>query len=441
MMESEREAPTQSKQLSDRQLAIGDVLAKVTEQLSGEIDVDSISDVEIEYVQRPISRFGAEALSRSQRIYKKKVLENKELGLSEFQAPVTSAEFRVIWNDSAGHPYVGFHNQTEGSLKLGPTLPIVTGETNLLLGKALESPRFLETIGRLTDVEKALFETTVHTGLEHTFIHGFELIGRQLGITAITHFDHDWQPKNLDDFLDSVGSSDLLYAPGRLYTWDAQTSLAGNGMAAGSITTRDDGRLTYSRESYAAWGPIKAATIQSVVEVALQAKAEGLSVEEAIATYSEGMSKNSPPYLRLAYEMIENGYTNVETLCPALIKTAKSSETPALRSIVPQYLDIMKRVAKSVDIKEVDSLQTVSQKSREVLEDGKVRISTVVLGTFCENCEDHVIRAFQSVGIQVATELDEENRQTRIQFIHDGDPEKIEKVTDAISSGGYTLEL
>lgn len=441
MNEGEQQGRTRQKRLSERQVAMGDVLAQLAQELQNEIDVDSVSRTEIEYVEKPIRRFGKEALSSSQRTYKKKVLENKELELPPFQAPITSAEFRITWNDSAGHPYVGFHNRNEGSIRLGPSLPIATGETNLVIGSALQSPRFLEAVNNLTDNEKALFETTVHKGVEHNFVHGLELIGRQLGITAISHFEQPWQPTDLSDFIDTIGATDLLYAPGRLYTWDAQTSLAGNGMAAGSITTKENGRLAYSYDTYASWGPIKVATIQSVVDVALHAKQQGLTVDEAIEKYSQGMSKNSPPYLQLAYEMIEKGETNVEAICPALIHTAKETNMPALRAIVPHYLNVMKRVADNLDVKAVDSLVTQNKYSQETLSDGQVRISTVVLGTFCENCEDHVIRAFQGIDVNVVTELDEENRQTYVRFIYDGNPRELEKVAETIATGGYTLEL
>jgi hypothetical protein len=173
-------------------------------------------------------------------------------------------------------------------------------ETVLTLWHALNANSALaEHISALGTREQAVLEgtTTDHEPVD-IFRVGIEATGRALAQHALLARQTPY--RSAAEFAHGIHDSGLSSAVATRWYWELQASSYRRGMIPVTLAAQPDGTVRYTADTVATLRAMKDATIEDAHTVMRRAtRAEGLSVEDAIAKYHDDLDLISRQYALL----------------------------------------------------------------------------------------------------------------------------------------------
>ncbi|MEV5832527.1 heavy-metal-associated domain-containing protein [Nocardia sp. NPDC052112] len=368
----------------------------------------------IEYTCAALRPEPGSHLTYSQRLY-----------LQQFMRPcqpaqVTSATHRIAWTDSDGVPNTG-HFRADG---LGPLVPIAMRETVLVLWHALASNSALtQRVGGLGLREHGVLDgtTTDHDPIE-IFRVGIEAIGRALAQHALlarqTHY------RSAAEFARGIHDSGIFAAVATRWYWELQASTYRRGMIPVTLAAQPDGTVRYTADTAATLRAMKDATIEDAHTVMRRAtRAEGLSVEAAIAKYHDDLDLISRQYALVP--------ANTRPAClAAMPHHLGGGHYTLLPVVVDTFVEIFEQLAERVRITEVTA--ELDEPAADAPASAEDRIFYVP-DMSCQHCVRTITGVLETMGINVI-EIDLPSKRVVAEF---RSPRNRARAFESIRDGGY----
>jgi copper chaperone CopZ len=335
---------------------------------------------------------------------------SQRLYLQRFMRPclpesVTTATHRMVWTDSRGVPCTGHYR--EGGL--GPIVAIAVRETVLALWAALAADLGLaERIAGLGDDDRAVLAgtTTDHEPLE-IFRIGVEATGRALAQHALLAEQTPY--RTAADFARGMRRSGLFAAVAGQWYWELQASTYRRGMIPARLSAAPGGLVRYTGETLDVLRKMKDATIADAYAVMGRATGEeGLSVEDAVRRYHDGLD-----LISRQYALLEPG---TRPRCLA--------QNTVLPDVVAVFVDTFIRV---LDVVEV----TARDNPPESVDGALFHVPDMN----CRHCQSTIRTVLESMDIEVY-EVDLVSKRVVVEF---RSSRNRERAFNAIRDSGYTV--
>ncbi|MEV4124087.1 heavy-metal-associated domain-containing protein [Nocardia sp. NPDC049707] len=368
----------------------------------------------IEYTCAALRPEPGSHLTYSQRLY-----------LQQFMRPcqpaqVTSATHRIAWTDSDGVPNTG-HFRADG---LGPLVPIAMRETVLVLWHALAANSALtQRVDGLGPHEHALLDgtTTDHDPIE-IFRVGIEATGRALAQHAL--LARQTQYRTAAEFARGIHDSGIFTSVATRWYWELQASTYRRGMIPVTLAAQPDGTVRYTADTVATLRAMKDATIEDAHTVMRRAtRAEGLSVDAAIAKYHDDLDLISRQYALLPAD------TRPACLA-AMPHHLGGAQYTLLPVVVDKFVEIFEQLAERIRITEVNA--ELDELTADLPASAEDRIFYVP-DMSCQHCVRTITGVLENMGIKVI-EIDLPSKRVVAEF---RSPRNRASAFESIRDGGY----